>query len=316
MIAPDTQPNTDLEPRLRRALARLEGFARPHVALASLTTLRVGGVADLLVQPRNAAQLQRALETLHDLEIPVLPLGGGSNMLIGDRGFRGAVIRLGALRSVERRGHTLRVGAGTPLSLLVHRCSRLGLAGLEGLAGIPGTVGGAVFMNAGGRHAEIGDVVERITVLDPSGHPQQLEHAAIGFHYRGTALGDRIVSEVVLRLRPGDPERLQRRVHEILEAKRNSQPFGLRSAGCVFRNPGGRHPAAAWLIDRTGCKGLRYGGAAVSTRHANFIVNDDRARASDVLALIERVRNRVRERWDVALQLEVQVIGEHGREAA
>jgi UDP-N-acetylmuramate dehydrogenase len=192
---------------------------------------------------------------------------------------------------------------------------RHGLAGMEGLVGIPGTIGGAVFMNAGGRAGEIADVVESVRVLDRRGRFHVLSREAVGFRYRGCGLGELVVLEATLRLAPAEKIVICKRMGEHLKRKHETQPMGQRSAGCVFKNPEPSR-AAAWLIDQAGLKGERAGGCEVSRKHANFIVNDRDARASDIFALIARVRREVLLRFGAPLGLEVKVLGAGGLEAA
>jgi UDP-N-acetylmuramate dehydrogenase len=301
--------------RLDALHERFSGFSHRLEPLGRHTTLRVGGEAQLFLVPRTAQEVTESVAALAEAGVPLFLLGGGSNLLIRDAGYDGAVMNLAPLRWVDRKGLRMRVGAGTPLALVIRRAMEAGLRGMEGLVGIPGTVGGAVFMNAGGRHAEMRDVVESVRVVDRRGHESVLRREEIGFRYRGTALGDLVVTEAHLRLERGDKMQICQRMAEVLKHKRDTQPLGTRSAGCVFKNPGSER-AAAWLIDQSGLKGLRVGGAQVSPRHANLIVNHQKATARDVLGLIQEVRREVLLRWGTPLQLEVRVLGARGLEAA
>lgn len=295
--------------------ARFRDILREGEPLLRHTTMRVGGPARLFFLPRDAGEAQDLLAALSRLAVPTFLLGGGANLLVGDRGFDGAVVNLAALDGIQVAGARIRCGAGVPLAKVARAALRAGLSGLEGLVGIPGTIGGSVYMNAGGRTGELADVVESIVVTDRAGRLRTLARDDVGFRYRGTALGDRVVLEAVLRLAPGERAEIGARMGETLRKKRASQPMGQNSAGCVFKNPAPER-AAAWLIDQAGLKGERAGGAEVSRKHANFIVNDRGASAGDVFALVERVRRQVLARFGTTLGLEVKVLGERGLEAA
>lgn len=275
--------------RERRVPARFDEPLSRH------TTFRVGGPADVLVEPRDEEDLAGVLRAAAGEGVPLRILGGGANLLVRDEGVRGAVVRLSSLD--RRRGS--RVQAGRSLSRLIRETLREGLGGLETLAGIPGTLGGAVRMNAGGRHGTVGDAVRAVEILTPAGEPRRLSRQDVGFRYRGTALDGNVVVAADLDLRP-DPE-APARFASILEEKKRTQPLDRPSAGCIFKNPPGQ--AAGKLIEECGLKGARAGGARVSPRHANFIVNEGEATASDILRLIDLIRDRV----PVPLELEVQV---------
>jgi UDP-N-acetylmuramate dehydrogenase len=263
--------------------------------LALHTTLKVGGPADYFVEPLDEEQLAATVRAARECDVPVRILGSGANLVVRDEGVRGAVIKL--TRLDRREG--LHVQAGYNFAQLVKQTAAEGLAGLEVLAGIPASVGGAIRMNAGGRHGETSSAVAYVDVMTPEGNLRRLRRDEVGFRYRGTGLGGAIVLAVGFDLRPG--EGIQARYDEVLSAKKASQPLGTHNAGCMFKNPPGGQ--AGRIIDECGLKGLRVGGASVSERHANFIVNDGSATASDVLRLVEQVQARAR----VPLELEVLV---------
>lgn len=275
--------------------------------LGPMTWYRLGGKARYLFRPDDVDGLSRLVRRARDAEVPLKVLGAGANVLIRDDGFDGVVVRLDreAFRSVERNGSRVRAGAGVDLMNLARRCSESGLSGMEGLAGIPASVGGALRMNAGGRFGEIGQVVHGATVLSPAGEVEQWSREQIGFGYRASKLGDRIVLTADFDLIPADPLETRRRFDECFAYKRATQPLSEKSAGCVFKNPPG-HSAGA-LIDRAGLKGARCGAAQVSQRHANFIVADRGARASDVIRLIDLVRDRVLAEFDTELEVEIDI---------
>ncbi|GIW72915.1 MAG: UDP-N-acetylenolpyruvoylglucosamine reductase [Planctomycetota bacterium] len=293
---------------LRSRFPEISFAAEP---LARHTTLRVGGDAALFVTPRTPAETAQVLAAVRAAGLPLFVMGGGSNLLVQEEGFAGVVLNLEALRWVQVQGTRMRLGAGTPLALAVRRAMEAGLAGMQGLVGIPGTVGGAVAMNAGGRHAEMAEVLEAVRVMEPDGRVHWLPRDAIGFGYRTSGLGPRVVLEAVVRLAPGDRMRIVEEMARLLRHKRATQPLGQRSAGCIFKNPAPDR-AAGWLIERSGLKGRRCGGAEVSPRHANFIVNQGQASAGDVVELVRAVRREVLARFGTPLVLEVRVLGARG----
>jgi UDP-N-acetylmuramate dehydrogenase len=273
------------------------------------TTIGIGGPADTLAMPASAEALAGLLRRAAESDVPVRMLGGGSNLLISDSGVRGLVISLGAevFRRIEVSANGLFAGAGASLGSLVRRSASLGLSGLECLAGIPGTVGGALRGNAGGRHGAVGDAVRSVLCMNAAGEILVRQAAECGFAYRDSALKDVIVLGAEFKLAQADPEDITLRMRKILEDKKRSQPYGERSAGCFFKNP----PAmpAGLLIERMGFKGRRAGGAAISTRHANFIVNLGGATCSDVIMLAREIRKRAKIEFDIDLELEVETWG-------
>lgn len=298
----------------RELRARHGAILQAEEPLDRHTTIGVGGRARVFLMPRDVAEAADLMADLDRLGMPVFVLGGGSNLIVKDQGFAGAVVNLSALSDWRIVGDRVRAQAGVPLSKIAKKAMEAGLAGMEGLVGIPGTLGGAVFMNAGGRKGEVADVVESVAVLDRRGRLSRLTREQVGFRYRGTALGDLVVVEATLRLRPGAKREICEEMGRYLRRKHETQPMGQRSAGCVFKNPAPER-AAAWLIDTAGLKGTQVGGAEVSPRHANFIVNTGGASAHDIFELIARVRREVLLKHEAALALEVKVLGERGLEA-
>jgi len=287
-----------------------------NAPLGRLTWFRVGGAARYLCRPRDAEELCAVLRRTREEGLEFRVLGAGANVLVSDRGFDGVVIRLDApaFGQVDLSSERLRVGGGVDLMRLAWRCCDEGLTGLEGLAGIPATVGGAIRMNAGGRFGEIGEVIREIEVVRPDGTPAILPRERAGFAYRSSTLRGAVVVGAVLAVGRDDPRRVRARFEECYNFKKQTQPLNQQSAGCVFKNPPGE--SAGRLIDRAGLKGERCGSACVSEQHANFIVAEAGATASDVLRLIERVRRRVRAVFSTDLELEVEVWGGAGRRAA
>jgi UDP-N-acetylmuramate dehydrogenase len=275
---------------------REEGVpVRTQVPLAPYTTMKVGGPAEYFIEPRDEEELARVVRAARDCDVPWRVLGSGANLLVRDGGVPGAVLRL--TRFTRREG--LHVQAGYNLAKLVKETVTEGLGGLECLAGVPAAVGGAVRMNAGGRHGEISDSIRYVDVMDPDGSLRRLAAAEVGFRYRTTGLGPSVVVAAGFALAP-DPG-ARERYERVLGDKKRSQPLGSPSAGCMFRNPPGGH--AGRVIDECGLKGERVGRAHVSRKHANFIVNEGGATASDVLRLVDLIRSRV----PVPLELEVLV---------
>lgn len=288
-----------------------------HAPIA--TWFGVGGAADRLATPRTTEQLQQCVELDPGLRV----LGDGANLLVADGGVRELVVDLKHLNAVDIRPDGLvRAQAGADLMRLVQDTARAGLSGLHTLAGVPASIGGAVAMNAGGAHGSTFDHLVELTTIDRRGNIRTQPASAFAATYRSGGLDGRIVIEAVFQLAPADAGEVRDAVKAIMRQKKESQPLAADSAGCVFKNPtpphdidgigrSGQRVSAGMLIDRAGCKGQSVGGAAVSERHANFmVVNKDRARARDVLELIEIVRDAVRERFAVELETEVVIWGQ------
>jgi UDP-N-acetylmuramate dehydrogenase len=235
-------------------------------------------------------------------------MGFGSNLLVSDEGVRGAVIKLEGpdFSRTEFQGEHVTAWAGAELSKLVLDCVQKGFSGIEALTGIPGSIGGAVRMNAGGSFGDIGSAVESVTLMDVQGNVFEKRKPELIFDYRCVNIRARFILNAQLKLAAGDPERIMRTVKESWIYKKNSQPLSTRNCGCVFKNPPGA-PAAGALIDRAGLKGLQVGGAVVSEKHANFIIAKDGCTSHDILRLIDTIRQRVREQFDVELELEIEV---------
>lgn len=274
------------------------------------TSFRVGGPADLLLEPADRDSLIAAVRRVRELEAPLLVLGCGTNLLVSDRGFRGVVVSTKrALSGIRFDGTKVECGAGEGIARLARECAKRGLAGLEGLGGIPGTVGGAVVMNAGAFGCEVSKCLGQVELLDIRGTVCDVSAHDLGLGYRSSALPHgSVVLSATFTLAPEDPRRLTERLWELDARRKELQPVGLPSAGCIFKNPPG--DSAGRLIEAAGAKGLREGGAEVSSKHANFIVNAGGATADDVRRLAERVKKLVAERFGVVLDLEVRIVGE------
>ncbi|KKM12271.1 hypothetical protein SY88_03660 [Clostridiales bacterium PH28_bin88] len=290
---------------------QITGEVKVQEPLKNYTSWRIGGPADLLVVPGTLEDLRVCLSFARDHGVPLTVLGNGSNVLVLDGGIRGLVVKTaGGLSGIRVQGERVTAEAGAMLPVLVNTVIRYGLTGLEFAAGIPGTVGGAVVMNAGAEGQSISEVVEEVTVLRTDGEFVSLGKKDLTFGYRHSSLQEHpvTVAAVVMGLRPGNIQEITDRVRRLLEVRRKRQPLNRPNAGSVFTNPGPQ--AAGYLIEKVGAKGLTRGRAQVSSVHANFIVNMGGATAADVLDLIEEVRERVRREFGISLKTEIKVLGE------
>ena len=284
---------------------------RERVTVAPLTTFRLGGPAALYLEPESLDDLRAVARAVEESGLAVVVLGKGSNVLVSDAGVDGLVLRLGrGFRWAARDGTALAAGGAMPLPALAGIALTHALAGLEFGIAIPATLGGAVRMNAGAHGSSLADVVERVDVFDlGSGTGRSVAPTEAGFRYRGSDLGEgAIVIGARLRLEDGDPTAIRRRMDEARSWRRETQPIAEPNCGSVFKNPEGDH--AARLVEAAGCKGLAVGGARVSSKHANFIVAGEGARAADVLELIGAVQAAVLARSGVSLEPEVRLVGE------
>ena len=286
---------------------------RAQASLASLTSFRVGGPAEWYVAPQRLEDLQASFEWGHSQGLPLTLLGAGSNLLISDRGLPGLVICTRHLRRTQfdEETGTVTAGAGEPIARLAWQAAERGWEGLEWAVGIPGTVGGAVVMNAGAHKSCTADILVNVQTLSPTGVMEALTPEELGFQYRTSSLqgGDRLVVEATFQLKPGaDPVQVRAATSQHLEQRRRSQPYHLPSCGSVFRNPDTR--SAAWLIEQLGLKGYTIGGAQVAERHANFILNCGGAQASDIFQIIRHIQQQVEQHWSLWLEPEVKILGE------
>ena len=278
--------------------------------MARHTTLRVGGPADLYVEPASEADLVEVVAFCREQALPFFILGRGSNLLVKDGGFRGVVISLAHAHFswITVEGERLNCGAGARVKMVVAAARQHSLAGLEFLEGIPGSIGGALRMNAGAMGGAIFDRVETVRFMSPDGQVHERVAQELEPRYRSCPfLQTQIVLSAVLRGHAGSSEAIRQRLNEYSEKRRQSQP-AAPSAGCIFKNPGTH--SAGQLIDELGLKGTRVGGAVVAAKHGNFIVNSGGATAHDILALIEIIRRRVQAERAIELEMEVEVIGE------
>lgn len=278
--------------------------------LSRHTTFRIGGPADLLVLPANREDIEICLKFSREKGLPFYIMGNGSNLLVREKGIRGLVIKTTRLSQVEVKDLSIRAEAGALLAKVLSMAQKAGLSGLEFAAGIPATLGGATVMNAGTPEGFLGEVVLKVEALDAEGRFLFLNGRELGFGYRKSRLkgSGQVIVTVVLSLQPGDPEEIARVIADRLALRQQKQPLAWPNAGCIFKNP--PDYAAGWLIEQVGAKGWRQGDAEVSTTHANFIINRGKATASDVLALIERIREAVFRRFGIYLELEIETWGE------
>lgn len=301
-----TERSDDLQ-RLGSALGSLAHWDHP---LGALTTYRVGGAARLFVEPADESELRAVAAALDGRDVPVLVLGKGSNMLVADRGFAGLAVSLArGFDDITVVGASVRAGGAVSLPVLARRSASAGLTGLEWAVGVPGSVGGAIRMNAGGHGSDTAHVLVgcRLADLRSGGTVRDVSMANLAYAYRHSSLSPAdVVVAGTFGLRPGDPERSLAEIADIVRWRREHQPGGS-NAGSVFTNPAG--DSAGRLIDHAGLKGRRIGSAQVSDKHANFIQADADGSADDVRRLIDDVRRCVRKRTGVELRTEVRMIG-------
>ena len=271
-------------------------------------TLGVGGRARWFFRPQSCETLAEAMSVIPE-ELPVLPLGRGSNLLVPDAGFDGLVVDVGELQAVDVDQTVLSAECGARMSRVARVCAESGLAGLEFMATVPGNIGGGVAMNAGAFGQQVSDVLREVEVVLRSGEVRKLTAEALEMNYRHTRLPrGAVVLRAVFELQQGDADAIRARMREMRARRGASQPLDMPNCGSVFKNPPDDH--AARLIEAAGLKGLRIGGASISAKHANFIVNEGGAKSSDVMALIGRAQRAVQEKFGIRLEPEVRIIGE------
>ncbi len=292
---------------LKLALRGVRANLRESVPLAPLTHLRIGGPAELFVEPVTEEDAARVIGAAHETGVPLYVLGGGSNLVVADRGVQGAVLSLVQLNRVVRDGLRVTAGAGASLPALIRNTKDLGLAGLESLTGIPAMVGGAVAMNAGTRTGETFDHLEALVVAEPSGELRTLARSELAPRYRDGGLAGRVALQASFALREDDPAAIFARIDEWLRRRKATQPVSERSVGCVFQNPDG--DAAGRLIEAAGMKLHHRGGISVSALHANYFVNDGTGTSADFEGLVRDVREAVRAKTGIELQTEVKFWG-------
>lgn len=296
---------TALLKELPSTRVREEEYLRHH------TTFKIGGPADLFVEPTTMAELSFALHTIHEFDVPVTIIGCGSNILVKDGGIRGAVVSVRHMTQImDCNDNTLCIGSGYMLKDASEFAWENGLTGLEFAIGIPGTLGGAVFMNAGAYDGEMSHVVTTVRAVDFQGNIKEYDASHLDFGYRHSVFHDNheVIGEVIMTLKPGDKNVIKARMDELTEKRESKQPLEFASAGSTFKRPPGYF--AGTLIEQTGLKGLSVGDAQVSHKHAGFVINTGSASAKDVLDLIAEVQRRVYDQHGVHLEPEVRMIGE------
>jgi UDP-N-acetylmuramate dehydrogenase len=287
----------------------LKGRVKFKEPLKNHTTFKIGGKAQFFVEPKDQNDLRRSLILLNRYNIPVFIMGAGSNLLVADSGLNAAVLRLSKpyFKKMTFENNRLNVGAGVNLNQVVSACAKQSLSGAEFLIGIPGTVGGALVMNAGqakeGR--SISELVEEVTVIDYNGRIKKISKKDIKFGYRNSDLNRYIVLSARLKLVKRNQKEIRHKMHKYIVYRQGSQDCAGASAGCIFQNPAGA--SAGRLIDLCGLKGKRIGGACVSLKHANFIVNKGGAKARDVLKLISIIKKEVKNKFKVSLKPEIKI---------
>lgn len=280
-----------------------------HVKLSEHTTFRIGGEADFWAEV-NAAGLAELVQLCTERHFPYFVLGKGSNILASDQGFRGLILHIGdSLSEVKQEGNILVCGAGASLAAVSKKAETLGLSGMEGLSGIPGTIGGALYMNAGAYGYEMAQIVTECTFLNENGAVQTLPAEQLALSYRHSFFTERpgIILSVTVKLSEGDRAEISARMQDFLKRRSDKQPLNYPSAGSTFKRPEGSF--ASKLIDECGLKGLTVGGAQVSEKHAGFVINKDHASCADVLALCQEVQRIVEAQTGFRLELEPILLG-------
>ncbi len=292
----------------------IHGKVEVNKSLASMTSYRIGGPASIWVEPASAEDVGKVLSICHEKQIPFFPMGNGTNLLIADEGFDGVVIHLGEnLSGIKIGDYRAEVNAGNDLLKFINTVMEHGYAGMELMSGIPGSIGGAVKMNAGAFGQEISKCFYSLSGYSFDGVPYYATREDLEFGYRRVPQLDHVViTSAVFQFEEEDPDTLRKRSREILDVRAKKQPLDYPSCGSVFKRPKGYYAGA--LIEEIGMKGFAVGGAMVSPIHAGFIVNTGNATARDVLEIIKRIENEVADRFGVTLEREVKLVGFHGKE--
>jgi UDP-N-acetylmuramate dehydrogenase len=295
----------------REISAKIKGTVSQGEEMCHYTTFHVGGPADLFITPVDFDDLLITLKILRNARLPVMTIGNGSNMLVSDLGIRGGVLKLqDEFNTITRNENDLIIGAGANLQRVVNYAAKESLSGLESNLGIPGTIGGALVMNAGTDVGHICDLVDSVDIVTFDGIRHTISKCQLKYSYRNSSLQnmDCVVVSACLRLVPGDQEVIMNKMNRLREKRTSRQPYGAHTAGSTFINP--ENIAAGKLLDRSGCKGMQIGGAAVSDKHANFIITHDGVRATDIITLSEKMQKRVFDVFGVELQKEIIMAGD------
>ncbi|AYA75331.1 UDP-N-acetylenolpyruvoylglucosamine reductase [Bacillus sp. Y1] len=287
------------------------GTVKENEPMANHTTIKIGGPAELFVEPSSVENLETTMNLIRKYKVQWIAIGRGSNLLVSDRGISGVVIKLGSgLDKVEINGTTLTVGGGHSLVSLATSISRKGLSGLEFASGIPGSVGGAVFMNAGAHGSDISKILDKALVLFEDGTLEWVSNEEMEFSYRTSVLQKNrpgVVVEAVFSLKEGNKDSIFSEMQKNKDYRKETQPWNFPCAGSIFRNPLPNY--AGKLIEVAGLKGYQIGGAKISEMHGNFIVNTGNAKADDVLQLIQHVKDTIYDLYEIKMETEVEIIG-------
>ena len=285
----------------------LRGKVKLNYSLRNRTTFKIGGPAKFFFEPEDLKDLKLLLSLSNKHKIPFFVLGAGSNILVNDKGINGIVIRLNSpyFKKIIFKNNYIEAGSGAMLHQVMYLATRHSLSGAEFLAGIPGTLGGALVMNAGIPGENIGDLVEKIMVMDYKGNIKTLNKKDIKFGYRSSNLSKYIILKARLKLIKEAKKKIKHNINRYLDYRHAAQDVSLPSAGCIFKNP--KAESAGRLIDLCGLKGRRMGGACVSVKHANFILNLKCAKAGDVLKLMNLIRKRVKNKFNINLETEIKI---------
>ncbi|WP_198510226.1 UDP-N-acetylmuramate dehydrogenase [Bacillus solitudinis] len=295
---------------MRELNAENIGSVKEYESLSNHTTWKIGGPADIFLEPKDTEGLQHAMKIITRAALPWRTIGRGSNLLVSDKGMEGVVIKLSkGFEGLEINEEEIKVGGGYPLIKLATIISRKGLSGLEFAGGIPGSVGGSVFMNAGAHGSDISTILKKAHILFEDGHMEWIDAKDMEFSYRTSRLQKEkaICVEAIFTLEKGDKETIVKRMQKNKDYRRESQPWAYPCCGSVFRNPLPDH--AGKLIETAGLKGFQIGGAQISEMHANFIVNIGEAKAQDVIDLINHAKTTIKEKYGINLETEVEMIG-------
>ncbi len=290
--------------------ASFKGKIKLNENLSKYTTFKIGGIGDLLVFPKNKEDLIITFTIVKELDLPITFLGNGSNVLVKDGGIRGVILISTKLNNLKVNNKIITAECGVKLPKLARFAADNSLSGLEFAAGIPGTVGGAVVINAGAHNGSIGNIVKKVKTVNTNGLFKTYDNEEMKFGYRNSILKDSqiIVFEVEMELRQGNKDVIISKINELIQKRKKSQPLSYYNAGSIFKNT--EYYSAGYLIDKTGAKGLKCGSAQVSLKHANFIVNNDNANAKEVLQLINLVKEKVKKEFGITLKEEIKVLGE------
>ena len=285
----------------------IDEIFRYNVPLQRYTSFRTGGTAEIFVEPGDMSELKKVLQFCKDERKKVFIFGNGTNLLVNDNGVKGVVIRLGGVnfRKIERNEKFVSAGAGVYLPQLIRKTALCGLGGLEVLVGIPGTVGGAVMMNAGGKYGDISETISSLTTMTFDGKITKHNREDVEFAYRGCNLSKQVVVKVEFALKESRKEEVLEKMSKIYKEKKEKQPLSTFSAGSIFKNT--QHYKAAELIEKANLKGQKVGGAIVSEKHANFIVNTGNATSADILELIKIIKETIKKKYNVSLEQEIQI---------